>query len=132
MRIISQFLLTFLLNSLWQIALIAALATLGAWLLRDFPVRYRHWLWVSALCLAFLVPTVTSLRTLGDTAPASPSTTYAILASEELFDLRSNNSTVDRPSRERQRATNAARAKGHRPACRYPCCAKPPEGGFVV
>ncbi len=84
MRIISQLLLTFLLNSLWQIALIAALATFGAWLLRNSVVRYRHWIWVSALCLAFLVPAVTSLRTLGDTVSASTSTTYAILASEEF------------------------------------------------
>ena len=84
MRIISPFLLTFLLNSLWQIALIAALATFGAWLLRNSVVRYRHWVWVSALCLAFLVPAITSLRTLGDIVSASTSTTYAILASEEF------------------------------------------------
>ena len=30
----SQLLLTFLLNAVWQIALIAALASFGAWLLR--------------------------------------------------------------------------------------------------
>ena len=84
MRIISQFLLTFLLNSLWQIALIAALATFGAWLLRNSVARYRHWLWVSALCLAFLVPAITSLRTLGDTVSVPTSTTYAILGLTEL------------------------------------------------
>ena len=71
MRISSQLLLTFLLNSLWQIALIAALAAFGSWLLRNSVARYRHWLWVSALCLAFLVPAITSLRTLGDTVSAS-------------------------------------------------------------
>ena len=65
MRINSQ-LLTFLLNSLWQIALIAGIAALGSWLLRDFAARYRHWLWVIALCLSFFVPTITSLRTLDD------------------------------------------------------------------
>ena len=70
MRTISQLLLTFLLNSLWQIALIAGLAALGSWLLRDSVARYRHWLWVSALCLAFAVPAITSLRTLGDTVSA--------------------------------------------------------------
>ncbi len=64
MRISSQLLLTFLLNALWQIALIAALAALGSWLLRNSVARYRHWLWVSALCLAFLVPAITSSRTL--------------------------------------------------------------------
>ena len=70
MRISSQLLLTFLLNSLWQIALITAVAALGSWLLRNFTARYQHWLWVSALCLAFAVPAITSLRTLGDTVSA--------------------------------------------------------------
>ncbi|HEU4769645.1 MAG TPA: M56 family metallopeptidase [Pyrinomonadaceae bacterium] len=69
MRISSQLLLNFLLNAAWQIALIAALASLGAWLLRSSSARYRHWLWVSALCLAFLVPVVTSLRIYFETAP---------------------------------------------------------------
>src|SRR5512134_3587418 len=84
MRIANQIVLTFLLNSLWQIALIAALATFGSWLLRNSVARYRHWVWVGALCLAFFVPAITSLRTLGDTVSVTTSTTYAILASEEL------------------------------------------------
>ncbi|HKU77496.1 MAG TPA: M56 family metallopeptidase [Pyrinomonadaceae bacterium] len=63
----SQLLLTFLLNACWQIALIAALASLGSWLLRNSTARYQHWVWVSALCLAFLVPAVTSSQTLFDT-----------------------------------------------------------------
>src|SRR5688572_20847929 len=62
MRISSQLLLNFLLNAAWQIALIAALASFGAWLLRSSVARYRHWLWVSALLLAFLVPATTSIR----------------------------------------------------------------------
>ena len=64
MRISSQLLLTFLLNACWQVALIAALAGIGAMLLRNSVARYRHWLWVSALCLAFLVPAITSSRVL--------------------------------------------------------------------
>lgn len=81
MRIASQLLLTFLLNSLWQIALMAGLAAFGSWLLRNFVARYRHWVWVSALCLAFAVPVVTSLRTLGDAVspwdtPTVPPVTY--------------------------------------------------------
>ena len=64
MRISSQLLLTFLLNAIWQVALIAALAALGSWLLRNSVARYRHWIWVGALCLAFLVPAVTSSRAL--------------------------------------------------------------------
>ena len=67
MRISSQLLLTFLLNAFWQVALIAALAAVGSWLLRNSVARYRHWLWVSALCLAFLVPAITSSRALFET-----------------------------------------------------------------
>lgn len=56
MRIISQELLTLLFNSLWQIALIAAVATLCARLLRAAKAGTRHMLWVAALvapvCLA--------------------------------------------------------------------------------
>ena len=59
---ISEVLLTFLLNAFWQVALIAALAAAGSWLLRNSIARYHHWLWVGALCLAFLVPTFTSAR----------------------------------------------------------------------
>ena len=66
MRISSEVLLTFLLNAFWQVALIAALAAAGSWLLRNSVARYHHWLWVSALCLAFLVPTLTSSRVLVD------------------------------------------------------------------
>jgi hypothetical protein len=62
MKISSQLLLNFLLNAVWQIALITALASLGAWLLKSSSARYRHWLWVSALCLSFLVPAATSIR----------------------------------------------------------------------
>ncbi|HUK31066.1 MAG TPA: TonB family protein [Candidatus Acidoferrum sp.] len=56
MRIISQELLTLLFNSLWQIALIAGVATLCARLLRAARAGTRHLLWVAALiapvCLA--------------------------------------------------------------------------------
>ena len=67
MRISSQLLLNFLLNAAWQIVLITALASLGAWLLRSSSARYRHWLWVSAFCLAFLVPFSTAIRTYFET-----------------------------------------------------------------
>ena len=66
MRLSSQLLLTFLLNALWQITLIASVASLGAWLLRNSFARYRHWIWATALCLAFFVPAFTSSRTLLD------------------------------------------------------------------
>ena len=86
MRISSQLLLNFLLNAAWQIALIAALASVGAWLLRSSSARYRHWLWVSALCLAFVVPAVTSLRVYFETATP---TTIAPINGTELVLPRS-------------------------------------------
>ena len=86
MRTSSQLLLNFLLNAAWQIALIAGLASLGAWLLRSSSARYRHWLWVSALCLALVVPAVTSLRAYFET-PAS--TTIAPIIGADLVLPRS-------------------------------------------
>jgi beta-lactamase regulating signal transducer with metallopeptidase domain/uncharacterized membrane protein YkoI len=74
MRISSQFLLTFLLNAAWQIALIAALASCGAWLLRKSTMRYQHWLWVGALFLSLLVPVVTAVRTMPVSAPSTANT----------------------------------------------------------
>ena len=99
MRISSQMLLNFLLNAVWQIALIAALASLGAWLLRSSSARYRHWLWVSALCLAFLVPAATSIRSVIEaTTTTAPLTTNIPFQNEEplrpLDQVTSNSSSV--------------------------------------
>ena len=80
MRISSQLLLNFVLNAAWQIALIAALASLGAWLLRSSSARYRHWLWVGAFCLAFLVPAATSMRGYFETA--APTTIEPVFIAE--------------------------------------------------
>ena len=80
MRISSQLLLNFVLNAAWQIALIAALASLGAWLLRSSSARYRHWLWVGAFCLAFLVPAATSMRGYFETA--APTTIQPVFIGE--------------------------------------------------
>src|SRR5215207_2236750 len=74
----SQFLLTFLLNACWQIALMAAVASLGSWLLRNSVARYRHRVWASALCLALLVPAFTASRTLFDSDTQTiPAGTFA-------------------------------------------------------
>jgi beta-lactamase regulating signal transducer with metallopeptidase domain/uncharacterized membrane protein YkoI len=89
MRISSQLLLTFLLNAVWQIALIAALASLGAHLLRH-STRYQHWLWVAALCLSLLVPVLTASRALPATSDAPTRTAFQreltnpVLAGERL------------------------------------------------
>jgi beta-lactamase regulating signal transducer with metallopeptidase domain len=77
MRLSSQLLLTFLFNAFWQIALLAAIASFGSWLLRNSVARYRHWVWATALCLAFLVPAFTSVRTLFDeVTPTNTAVTY--------------------------------------------------------
>ncbi len=56
METVSRLLLTFLLNALWQVTLVAGTAALGAWMLRNGPARYRHRLWAMALGLAVLLP----------------------------------------------------------------------------
>jgi uncharacterized membrane protein YkoI len=68
MRTSSELLLTFLLNAVWQIAFLAALASFGAWLLRRSAARYQHGVWVAALCLSLLVPAVTAVRSLTNAA----------------------------------------------------------------
>src|SRR5712692_11240144 len=69
MRTTSELLLTFLLNAFWQIALVAAAAALGDWLLRRTVARYRHFLWVAALSLSLVLPLVTSVRSGRSSAP---------------------------------------------------------------
>ncbi|HLL72662.1 MAG TPA: M56 family metallopeptidase [Pyrinomonadaceae bacterium] len=53
---INEFALTFLLNAVWQIAVVTLAARACARLLRDAPARYRHALWVSALMLCIALP----------------------------------------------------------------------------
>ena len=89
MRISSQLLLNFLLHAAWQIALIAALASLGAWLLRSSSARYRHWLWVTALCLAFLIPATTAIRSVIQATVTTPLTTNTPFPGGEPVQLRS-------------------------------------------
>jgi beta-lactamase regulating signal transducer with metallopeptidase domain len=72
MRISSPLVLTFLLNAFWQVVLIAGLAALSSWLLRNSVARYRHWLWASALCLALFVPAITASQALDVTQPNIP------------------------------------------------------------
>ena len=59
---ISEFILNFVLNSVWQVAAIFVIAALASWLLRNGPARYRHTLWVIALVACLLVPLLTTTR----------------------------------------------------------------------
>jgi beta-lactamase regulating signal transducer with metallopeptidase domain len=56
METISEYVLTFLINAVWQIAIIAAVAALASQLMRNSPASYRHLVWVSALLAAVLLP----------------------------------------------------------------------------
>jgi len=62
MKTNSDLLLTFLLNGLWQIPLIAGAAALGAWSVRESSAKYRHWIWASALLLSLMVPVFATSR----------------------------------------------------------------------
>jgi TonB family protein len=66
METINRCLLTFLLNSLWQIPLSAVVAALAVRLMRNGPAGHRHAVWAVALLAAFLLP-LASLRP-GETA----------------------------------------------------------------
>jgi beta-lactamase regulating signal transducer with metallopeptidase domain len=54
--------LTFLVNSLWQVPLVTAVAALAVWLMRHSPARHRHAVWMAALVAAVLAP-LASMRT---------------------------------------------------------------------
>src|SRR5258707_11331480 len=58
METISRSLLTFLVNSLWQIPLVAAVAALACRLMRNGPASHRHAVWVAALLTGVLLPSV--------------------------------------------------------------------------
>ena len=73
MKTISYLLLTFLLNSVWQIALVVAFAAAGAWVLRNIGGPHRHLLWMAALALSLALPISTALRS-GDVTRIEPRT----------------------------------------------------------
>jgi len=58
---ISHFLVTFVLNALWQVTAIAALALVCTRLLHRMPSRFAHAVWIVALIACLLVPTATVL-----------------------------------------------------------------------
>src|SRR5882672_1519846 len=58
METISRSLLTFLVNSFWQVPLVAAVAALSCRLMRNGPASHRHAVWVAALVAGVLLPSV--------------------------------------------------------------------------
>ena len=65
--------LTFLVNCIWQVPLITAVAALLNWLMRNGPASYRHAVWIAALTVAVVLP-ISSVR------PAPPIVTPAVIA----------------------------------------------------
>ena len=59
---ISEFILNFVLNSVWQVTAIFVVAGVASWLLRNAPARYRHTLWIIALVASLIVPLLTVTR----------------------------------------------------------------------
>jgi beta-lactamase regulating signal transducer with metallopeptidase domain len=70
MEMISRLVATFLVNALWQVALVAAAAALAARLMRSAPARYQHGVWLAALGLCLALP-LASLRMAAGAAPGS-------------------------------------------------------------
>ena len=56
METINHALLTFLLNSLWQVPLVAAVAWLGSKVLRNGPASHWHAIWAAAMITALVLP----------------------------------------------------------------------------
>jgi len=61
MESVERLVLTFLINTVWQIPALLVVATLGARLLRRGPARYRHALWIGALAASVLLPAASLL-----------------------------------------------------------------------
>ena len=59
---ISEFILNFVLNSLWQSVIIFAFAVIASWFLKNGPARFRHTLWVAALGACLVAPLLPSTR----------------------------------------------------------------------
>jgi beta-lactamase regulating signal transducer with metallopeptidase domain len=66
---INRSLLTFLLNSLWQIPLVAGIAWIACRLMRNGPAAHRHAVWVAALVAAVLLPMASVLPRAATASP---------------------------------------------------------------
>ena len=75
----SQWALTFLSNALWQPLVITSAALACERLMRNFPARQRHNLWVAALALCVLLPLVSASGLLHN-KEAQPSTPGSVIS----------------------------------------------------
>ena len=107
---ISEFILNFVLNSVWQVTAIFLIAAIASWLLRNGPARYRHTLWTIALFASLVVPLLTVTRVVPDWVSslqvvASPATPVTV----QGHDNSEFNPTVDHVSRRSTIVTTTSR-----------------------
>lgn len=102
METISHSLLTFLLNSLWQIPVIAGAAAVACRLMRNGPAGHRHAVWVAALAASVLLP-LASVRSAGRDA----STPFSAPAAPQLFASETGAAGASAPSTSLARRTVA-------------------------
>ena len=69
METIDRYLLTFLLNSLWQVSAAVTIAALACRLMRSAPARHRHAVCAAGLVAALLIPVI-SIREWTRPAPS--------------------------------------------------------------
>lgn len=82
----SDLVMTFLVNSVWQVALVLGAAQFGSLILRKSPARYRHRLWVCALLLSVVLPVMGTISFL----PSVPHGLTGTVLSPEAFWFRTN------------------------------------------
>jgi TonB family protein len=71
MKLLTQAVLTYLLNASWQVALVVAFAVFADWLLRGIAARYRYVLWVITLVACVTIPMFSAI---GKHKPGEPQT----------------------------------------------------------
>ena len=76
----STYVLNYVINAVWQIAVIALVAALGSLLLRNGPARYRHVLWLAALGLSVVVPLLSATQT----SPANQSLPFRPISAPQI------------------------------------------------
>lgn len=75
-----SFLLTMLANALWQAALVAAVASVAAWLVRRAPARHRYVVWVATLVVAVILPAAGAWRVLQQSSAERNGTVTSVAA----------------------------------------------------
>lgn len=111
MTSVSEFVLNYVVNATWQIAVITLVAALGSVLLKHGPSRYRHVLWLAALALCVAVPLL-NVAPIGSVVEA-PSTNAPLATAPTA--VPANQSRADVPSLTPQNALGRVNAEPDSP-----------------